>query len=159
MADSADLLDRALQEIRTISYLLHPPLLDDIGLRSALERFVTGFSERSPVAVRLNIRPDLSRLPRDLELSIFRIVQECLTNIHKHSRAKTTTIRLDLIENQVVLTVRDDGVGLRDEHREGIGLRGMRERVLQLGGEFDVESSRAGTTVTATFPVPREAEG
>jgi signal transduction histidine kinase len=153
ISDSKTLLERSIQEIRTISHLLHPPLLDEIGLGSALNQFVRGFSERSQTVVHLEIAREFGRLPADVELSIFRLVQESLTNIHKHSGATTATVALDVTENNVVVTVRDDGVGIPQGQSAGIGLAGMRERVLQLGGTFDVQSSRAGTTISATFPL------
>jgi signal transduction histidine kinase len=155
IGESQSIVERTAQEVRTISHLLHPPLLDEVGLRSALSRFVDGFSQRSHTVVNLEIVREFGRFPADVELSIFRIVQECLTNIHKHSGATTATIRIDTTTaNKVLLTVSDNGVGIPQGKTAGIGLAGMRERVLQLGGSFDVQSNRAGTTVSATLPLP-----
>jgi PAS domain S-box-containing protein len=137
VAEEVDsLIAEALRDIRTMSYLLHPPLLDEIGLAPALQWYLGGFSERSNIAVQLDIAPDLGKLSRDVELSLFRIVQECLTNIHRHSGSQTAEVTLCRTSKEVVLEVRDEGDGIPQDVAEkissgdsfGLGIRGMRER-------------------------------
>jgi len=161
--DSRELVAETSTNIRTISYLLHPPLLDENGLASALPWYIDGFSERSNIKVDLDLPEDLGRLPQDSEVAIFRIVQECLTNIHRHSESATAKIRVTRSESQVVVSVEDCGKGISAEKVAemasrgvpGVGLRGMRERVRQLGGSLEIESagSGKGTVVKALLPV------
>jgi signal transduction histidine kinase len=143
-------------EIRTISHLLHPPLLDEVGLRSALKDFIDGFSERSKLAVELKISEDLPRLQRDVETALFRIVQECLTNIYRHSGSRSASVEVAYDALQIRLEVRDFGTGTAPEAmhhiKSGVGLRGMRERVRELGGTIDVTSAEPGIRVIALFP-------
>jgi PAS domain S-box-containing protein len=158
------LIAEALRNIRTMSYLLHPPLLDEIGLAPALQWYLGGFSERSNIAVHLDIAPDLGKLSRDVELSLFRIVQECLTNIHRHSGSPTADVTLCRTSKEVVLEVRDEGDGISTEVTEkistgvsfGLGIRGIRERLRQFGGRLDVVSTKKGTIVTAALPASHE---
>lgn len=157
LADNTQLVDQVSKEIRTISHLLHPPLLEEAGLAAALNDYVTGFSERSAIPVRIDIPGDLSRLPQDLELSLFRLVQECLTNIHRHSAAKGATVRIAAAKKEVILYVSDDGCGIAPGRTHGVGLTGMRERVRQLQGSFKIVSGARGTTVTAAFPLTETA--
>jgi two-component system, NarL family, sensor kinase len=160
--ENALIIQQLLSEIRTMSYLLHPPLLDEMGLASALKEYVNGFAERSCVSVTLDLPEKLERLPQACELSLFRIVQECLTNVHRHSGSKTALVRLSRTEEQIELEVADQGRGMDPETQQnfiagkstGVGLRGMRERVRQLGGFLEIESD-AGTTVRAVLPVER----
>jgi signal transduction histidine kinase len=141
--------------------LLHPPLLEEVGLDAAIHWFTEGFSQRSGIRVWLDIAPNLQRLDKDMEIAIFRILQECLTNIHRHSGGKTAEIRLAADGNQVSIEVRDDGNGIPSEKRElinsaglsGVGLRGMRERLRAFGGTLEIQSSPSGTVVTAVFPL------
>jgi signal transduction histidine kinase len=162
--DTLSLIDQAMSEIRTLSHLLHPPLLDEVGLKSALSEYVYGFGQRSKVCVSLDLPSDLERLPRDLELSLFRIVQECLTNIHRHSASPTARVRLSSIHNEIQLEVSDEGRGISREIQEkfstgtssGVGLRGMRERVRQCGGEIQIRASEKGTSVVARLPIRGE---
>ncbi len=163
--ETGTLVDQALRDIRTMSYLLHPPLLDEIGLGSALQWYVSGFSERSNIAVSLELTPDLGKLPRDVELSLFRIVQECLTNIHRHSGSSTARVRIFREPGDVCLEVRDEGKGIPAEVRDkissgegfGLGIRGIRERLRQFGGRLDVQSNENGTLIVAVLPDdPRE---
>ncbi len=165
LKETGTLVDQALRDIRTMSYLLHPPLLDEIGLGSALQWYVSGFSERSNIAVNLDITPDLGKLPRDVELSLFRIVQECLTNIHRHSGSATAGVRIYLEPGEVCLQVRDEGKGIPSDLHEkissgegfGLGIRGIRERLRQFGGRLDLRSDKQGTVVVAALPDgPRE---
>lgn len=159
--ESRSLIGQALSEIRTISHLLHPPLLDEVGLKSALYEYVNGFGERSNIRVSLDLPSDLERLPRDVELSIFRIVQECLTNVHRHSGSPTARVHLSHHRGEIQLQVSDEGRGInreiQDKFREGkssgVGLRGMRERIRQLGGGMQIQSSGKGTSVNVALPI------
>ena len=154
---SAALVQDLSREVRTISHLLHPPLLDEVGLMAALQSYVEGFSERSKITVDFEIASDFPRLPLDTETAIFRIVQESLANIHRHSESSLASIRISRSEDYVSLEVEDHGRGISPEkqslHKAGVGIRGMRERVRQLGGTFEIRSSVGGTLVLVRFPV------
>jgi len=158
LAESLTLLDQASREIRTLSYLLHPPLLDERGLAAAVRWFADGFTQRSGVAVTLEVPPDLQRLPEEIEMALFRIVQEGLTNTHRHSGSSTATIRLVVDQNHVRLEVQDAGKGLPRSPAKGhmdalgVGITGMRERVKLLGGQMEMESGSHGTTIRVTVP-------
>ena len=135
------------REIRTTSYLLHPPLLDENGLYSAISWYVEGLLERSGLEVRLDISKEFGRLPRDMELVIFRLVQECLTNIHRHSHSETASIRIARESNQITLKIRDQSNGMSPARlveiqsgRSGVGISGMRERLCQFDGTMNIES-------------------
>jgi len=159
--ESVDLVQELSRELRTISHLLHPPLLDEVGLTSALRSYLDGFTERSKIRVDLEIAEDLGRLQQDFETAIFRIVQESLTNIHRHSGSPVARIRISRSERQVSLEVQDEGKGILPEKREamdsggtpGVGIRGMRERLRQLGGSLEIKSNDRGTVVVARLPV------
>jgi PAS domain S-box-containing protein len=161
LEDSTGLLEQLSAEIRTISHLLHPPLLDEVGLQSALQWYIEGFSERSKINVDLQLPEDFGRLPRNLEITLFRVVQECLTNIHRHSGSSTASIHVARLQNEVRLEVRDAGKGIAKETQatlasgklSGVGLRGMHERLRQMGGELDVQSNGTGTLILATLPI------
>jgi len=151
-----------IQEIRTMSHLLYPPLLDEVGLESALTEYVNGFAERSGVQVLLDLPVAVGRLDRDYELSLFRIVQECLTNIHRHSASKTASIRIVRDDEALLLEVRDEGKGMPPERLSeiqsrgsGVGIRGMRERTLQLSGTMSIESNGSGTRIRVLIPIPK----
>ena len=167
LEENARLIEEASADIRTISYLFHPPLLDEMGLNSALKWYVDGFSERSKIIAKLELPMDWHRLPRDYELCLFRIAQECLTNIHRHSGGSTAWLRLLRSPGQIKLEVSDDGRGLDHEAQSkiasgetaGVGLRGMRERVRQLGGSVEIRSNGHGTTVIATVPIAESGNG
>jgi PAS domain S-box-containing protein len=162
VAESADLVEQTVREIRTISHLLHPPLLDEVGLASALRWYVDGFSERSGIKVNLEFAPGLDRLHPDVELALFRMVQESLSNIHRHSGSETASIRIYLRDGELCLEIKDTGRGISDEMRHflesrgkvGVGIRGMRERLRLIGGRFELESDAHGTTVRASLPLP-----
>jgi two-component system NarL family sensor kinase len=163
VTDSAALVADMTADIRTISYLLHPPLLDEAGLSSALRWYIEGFAERSKIKVDLNVPEDFERLPRDLETAIFRLVQECLTNIHRHSKSPVARIRVASSGGDVRVEVEDEGKGIAPEKQveimstglPGVGVRGMRERLRQLGGSLEIKSAGAGqgTLVLAHLPV------
>jgi signal transduction histidine kinase len=158
--NALDLAQAILRDLRTMSYLLHPPLLEEAGLESALRWFVDGFSGRSAIGVTLDLQPDLGRLPRELEIAIFRLVQECLANIHRHSQSPSAVIRVYRDAERVIVEVQDRGKGMPVENmRSGVGIPGMQERVTQLGGRFDIQSGKDGTMVTAEIPIPQPAEG
>ena len=162
-AENVSLVNQISAEIRTISHLLHPPLLDEAGLASALRWYVEGFSERSRIKVDLEMSPGLARLPKEIEISIFRTVQECLTNIHKHSDSPTATIRVIQQGENLTLEIEDAGKGVPPEKRSlltssgasGVGVSGMRERLRQLGGSLEIQSDANGTRVIATLPIER----
>jgi PAS domain S-box-containing protein len=157
--ESANLIDEISKGIRTISHLLHPPLLDEVGLSSALKWYIDGFSERSRIHVDLDMPENFERLTNEQEISLFRIVQECLTNIHRHSGSANAAIRLAQEDGDIRLEVSDDGTGIPAEKLAslnssgavGVGFRGMRERVRQLGGDLQIRSNESGTIVTATL--------
>jgi signal transduction histidine kinase len=162
LADSEELVQEMSKEVRTISHLLHPPLLDEAGLSSALRWYVDGFAQRSKIRVELDCPNDFGRLPRERETAIFRLVQECLTNIHRHSGSATARIRLHRSGHEVVVQVEDKGKGIPTEKLDqmtavgipGVGITGMRERVRQLGGTLEIDSSTTGTKVEARLPIP-----
>ena len=154
------LVQQISAEIRTLSHLLHPPLLDELGLASALRWYVEEFSQRSHIQVATEFPADLGRLPTEVETAIFRITQECLTNIHRHSASKTASIRIHAEPGQLVLEARDAGKGIPPEKLRpggyglsGVGFRGMIERLRYLGGNLTVHSDTHGTVVTATLPL------
>jgi PAS domain S-box-containing protein len=157
------MLQQLQSEIRTTSYLLHPPLLDEIGLASALHCYVEGLAERSQIAITLDVADNVGRLPRDLELAIFRLVQECLTNIHRHSGSKTALIRIGLEGESIRTQVQDHGKGISPErlweiqsHGSGVGIMGIRERIRQFHGEMKIKSNSSGTSVIVSIPMPKE---
>jgi signal transduction histidine kinase len=163
VSDSVVLVNDMSRDIRTISYLLHPPLLDEAGLASALRWYIRGFTERSGIKVELELPEDFERLPRDVETAIFRLVQECLTNIHRHSESPTATIGVVHANGEVRIEVRDQGKGIAPDKKlellsagtPGVGIRGMRERLRQLGGAMEINSDGdgSGTQVVVRLPV------
>lgn len=161
VTETLELAQGINQEVRTVSYLLHPPLLDEAGLASALRWYVQGFSERGNIQVQLNVQEDFGRLPQELETALFRTVQECLTNIHRHSGSPVATIHLTRSADEVELRVFDEGCGIPSEKLDevrtsgthGVGLRGMRERLHQLGGSLEINSNGNGTQIEARLPV------
>jgi len=162
--EAQDLIRVLIKEIRTTSYLLHPPMLDEIGLSSALRWYADGLSERSGLSIELNIPDNFERLAPEMELAIFRLVQECLTNIHRHSGSKTAVIRIARENDKIHAEVRDQGKGMSQERLAeiqsqgvGVGIRGMRERVRQAQGELSVDSNALGTKITAIFPIKSPA--
>jgi two-component system, LuxR family, sensor kinase FixL len=157
------LVQQLHREIRTTSYLLHPPLLDESGLSSALNWYVQGLFERSGLAITLDIADNFGRLPGDMELAIFRLVQESLTNIHRHSCSQTATIRLARDRECIRIEIRDQGKGIQPDRLaeirsqgSGVGIRGIRERLKEFGGEMTIESSSSGTSIIVNIPIPKE---
>src|SRR5437764_1445846 len=162
LQENADMVEEVSKQIRTISYLLHPPLLDEAGLEPALRCFVDGFAKRSDIAVSLQISPNLGRLPQEAEICIFRVVQECLTNVHRHSGSRTAAVRVRRGKTYVRVEMEDAGKGmslpasrLGTSTPAGVGVLGMRERLRNLGGTLDIHSSNQGTHLTAVLPTPR----
>lgn len=155
LEDSMVLAERATGELRTTSYLLHPPLLDERGLASALRWFTEGFAQRSKIEVKLVIAPEVERMSPEVETAIFRVVQESLHNAHRHSGSKKVEIRLNVKDGELVLEVRDWGCGMKPSREEnpGVGIAGMKERMLQLGGKLVVASNDPGTAVIAHLPL------
>jgi signal transduction histidine kinase len=161
ISECGELARRSLQEIRTFSYILHPPMLDELGVIAALRVFVEGFSERSGIAVDLDLPDRTVRLPRELELTIFRVVQESLSNVRKHSHSPTARVRMSIDRSKIVLTVKDKGTGFHDQQdypaqpaKIGVGIGGMLERVQQCGGQLKISPGPDGTQVEVTLPLP-----
>lgn len=160
LADCQTLLKDVTREVRTVSYLLHPPLLDEFGLPSALQSYIDGFTARSGIKTKLLLSPNFGRLPSDMEIAIFRVVQECFTNIHRHSGSASAEVELVRGEDGVRLEVRDRGKGipikkklaLLSHRAAGVGLRGMSERISEFGGILEIRSD-SGTTVSAFLPL------
>ena len=157
LADSQAIIEQSQRELRTLAYQLHPPSLDELGLAGAVQEYADGFTQRSGIKVTLDASPALGRLPAETERALFRVVQESLGNVHRHSGSPTATIRIAREDGAVILEVTDQGCGLRVRSdgtvaKAGVGLGGMRERVRQLGGRFEVQSSAGGTTVRAIVP-------
>jgi signal transduction histidine kinase len=160
LASAIETARQISDELRTISYLLHPPLLDELGIGSALRWFIDGFEKRSGVKVNLEFNVS-GRLAPELETMVFRMVQECLINIHRHSGSPTGLIRLSQDGAKLIVEVEDHGTGISSEEladissgaTPGVGLRGMRERIHNFGGELELSSSEAGTKIRATIPV------
>jgi two-component system NarL family sensor kinase len=157
------LADQALQEIRSTSYLLHPPLLDEAGFAAAAAWYIDGFNKRSPIQVKLQL-PEGIRLPGSVEIVLFRVLQESLTNITKHAGSATVDVFLQLDNNVISLSVRDYGKGISAERLAkmngsgsdvGVGIAGMRERLKELGGRLEIESDSTGTLLKASIPPPK----
>ena len=159
--ESLQSLNEAIATVRNLSYLLHPPLLDETGLQSALHWFIEGLTKRSGIQISLTISPQIfPRLEKELESTIFRIVQECLTNVYKHARSKSVRVEIDKQPDWVIVRVRDYGIGAPQEltgsgfaPRMGVGISGMRERLRQFGGELTVSRAEPGTLVEAKLPL------
>jgi two-component system NarL family sensor kinase len=160
-AECAHIADQCIREMRTISYLLYPPMLEELGLKSAISWYLDGFTKRSAIKTSLEISADFQRLPVEVELAMFRVLQESLTNVHRHSGSKVAHIKLFVQDSYVTMEIRDQGKGLPSIGQEpgedwlgalGVGLRGMRERMTQMNGSLEVFSTPQGTTVRAMVP-------
>lgn len=161
-ADASQMVDRAIKQVRTISHLLHPPLLDEVGLVSALRWYLEGLSERSGIEIALNVDPpELGRLKPELETAIFRIIQEALTNMFRHSGARNGRVAIAEGDGRIVVTVRDDGKGIEEQviqlkpESVGVGIGGMRQRVAELGGKLRLANAHPGTLVEVVIPSRR----
>ena len=160
LRETVELTDFAIQEVRTISHLLHPPLLEELGFLPAARWYVDEYGKRSQVKVSLRIDEPIARLPRGVEIALFRVLQESLTNVYRHAAAQSVDVRILCDDGHVTLTVADDGKGIpldvlarfKGGAAPGIGLGGMRERLAEFGGEIKVESSSAGSVVQAVIP-------
>jgi len=159
IAEASAMIDRAIQQVRSISHLLHPPLLDEVGLLSALRWFLEGLARRSGIETFLDVQPPaFPRLPRELETAVFRIIQEALTNVFRHSGARNGWVTLKHENSQLVITIRDDGKGIGKGVAEfqcgsiGVGIGGMRQRVKEFGGVLRLENTVPGTRVEVTLP-------
>jgi signal transduction histidine kinase len=153
-------LGRAIQQVRTVSHLLHPPLLDEVGLCSALRQYLEGFTKRSGIETSVNLPSrELPRFKPELETAIFRIIQEALTNVLRHSEARKAWITIDALDSQVTVTIRDDGKGIPKHVAElrsgsvGIGISGMRQRVKEFGGQVHLQNANPGTLVEVAIPI------
>ena len=162
--DLEALAEDAVQDIRTTSYLLHPPLLDEAGIASATRWFVEGFAKRSGIQVGCDLPEKMERPDRNCELVLFRVLQESLTNVHRYSGASAAKVRLRLEDGQFKLEVSDNGHGIPEERLQqvnksggsaGVGIAGMRERVRELGGQLEIQSDKKGTTVSAVLPIAK----
>jgi signal transduction histidine kinase len=156
------LADKCIREVRTLSYLLHPPMLDEAGLEDAIRHYAGGFTERTGIEVELQISPRLGRIKPDSEMGLFRVVQESLTNIQRHSGSLQAKIRIERGPGKITLEISDKGSGISGNQRRrngklsfglGVGIPSMHERVKLIGGQLDIESSSRGTTVRVTIPV------
>ena len=161
MAESVELAEQITNEIRGFSYVLHPPMLDELGLLAALREYADGVTRRTKLRLTLDVGDEFGRLPSYIELALFRVVQECLTNVLRHSGSPEATIRLQRQADQVVLEIQDSGRGAsaaspesEPDIKEGVGIAGMRERVHQLRGTLEIARARTGLTVTARIPLP-----
>jgi len=163
LASCVRLADDALKEVRTISYLLYPPLLEEMGLKSAIPWYLDGFSKRSNIQTTFEADPDFRRITPEAELALFRILQESLTNVHRHSGSASAAVKLSQVNGEAVLEISDSGKGISPKLLQefgddwagslGVGLRGMNARVSQLGGKLEVQSTGKGTVVKARVPV------
>ncbi|MGB6876289.1 MAG: ATP-binding protein [Candidatus Acidiferrales bacterium] len=166
LEEASEIINRCSAEVRTLSHLLHPPLLEELGLASAINWYVDGFAERSGMKLDVQVPAQVARLDPFAELALFRALQECLTNIHRHSGSKTASVKIEADDHHLTLEVRDQGKGIEQEtlgdwfgnkKRSGVGISGMRERMKDLGGTLEIESSSAGTVVRATIPARQRA--
>lgn len=161
LSESETLVQTMSREVRTISHLLHPPLLDEAGLSSAVRWFIDGFAERSKIKVDLEFPDNFGRFSQEAETTVFRVVQECLTNVHRHSGSPIAKVRIAQSDGFVLVEVEDRGKGIPSEKliemdsagKLGVGIRGMRERLRQLGGSLEIDSNLSRTVVVARLPV------
>lgn len=159
IVEAVQLIDRTVQQVRSISHLLHPPLLDEVGLLSALRWYLDGLTNRSGLKTHLEVPPDdLPRLSNELETTVFRIIQEALSNVFRHAKAKNVWVNVVLQDEKLLVTVRDDGIGLEEKTVElrpgsfGVGIGGMRQRALDLGGELRIRNANPGAFVEIIVP-------
>ena len=160
LAEAVQLLHHSIAETRTISHLLHPPLLDEAGLSSAARWYLEGFSQRSGIEIKINLPEEVTRLPKPVALGLFRVLQESLTNIHRHSGSSKAEVTLELFSDRVLLKVRDFGKGIAPDNgtNSGVGLAGMRERMRDLGGQLAIRACEPGVLVSATIPLAKNTQ-
>lgn len=159
IVECARLADESVKELRTVSYLLYPPMLDEMGLKAAIRVYLDGFTSRSSIITTFDVSDEFPRFSREVELALFRVLQESLTNTHRHSSSREAAVRLLVKGGAVILEVSDRGQGLRpgiyeERTQLGVGIRGMEERMRQLNGKLELSSTPTGTTVTAVIPIP-----
>jgi signal transduction histidine kinase len=156
-AECEEMINLAAADVRNLSYLLHPPLMDEAGLGPAVEDYVQGFMKRSGLDIRVELPPELPKLDKDREITLFRIMQEALGNVHRHSGSSTAAVRISCLDKDAVLEVRDNGCGLPSkpggEMSSGVGISSMRERLREFGGDLQIESNKEGTVVRAILPL------
>jgi len=161
ISEALKLADQAIGEVRTMSYLLHPPLLDEVGFACAADWYIEGFAKRSGIQIKAEIAKPSVRLPKSVEIALFRVLQESLSNVHRHSGAAMAHIHFQEIQDAVILEIRDFGKGIPEERLRllnesgavmGVGLAGMRERLIELDGKLEMESDGNGTSLRATVP-------
>jgi two-component system, NarL family, sensor kinase len=167
LVECTDLAEESVKEVRTVSYLLHPPMLEELGLQSAIAWYLEGFTKRSGIQTVMDSSPDLERLPPGVEMAFFRVLQESLTNVHRHSKSPIAHVRLLRKDALAMIEIEDHGKGIPSgtfidprtnlPAELGIGLRGMHERMRQLGGKLEMYSSETGTTIRATVPVAQSS--
>jgi signal transduction histidine kinase len=163
LADSLAVLAQGNRDLRTLAHLLHPPMLEELGLIGALRDYVEGFSARSGIQVELKFSEDFERCASEIETALFRVVQESLSNVHRHSESKFALVKLARVRDVIELTITDRGrglpvgllIGTAEEARVGVGISGMRQRISQLQGRLDIISNKEGTTVCAVLPFSR----
>jgi signal transduction histidine kinase len=160
VSESQALADQCIREVRTLSYLLHPPMLEEAGLEDAICLYAEGFTKRSGIQVQLEISPQFGRLERDTELTLFRVVQESLTNVQRHSGSLQAKIRMGRDPGKITMEISDSGTGIPGNRRNrksplglGVGIASMQERVKLIGGRLEIDSSCSGTMVRVTVPV------
>jgi len=162
VSECTEITDKCITETRTVSYLLHPPLLDEAGFGAAASWYVDGFAKRSGTKVNLDLPPQLGRLNHDIEIALFRTLQEALTNVHRHSVSSVVDVRLHLDHKQLRMEITDNGKGIPVEQRRrlqegaadvGVGIAGMRERLRELGGTLEIQSGPTGTSVVVMTPL------
>ena len=164
LLECSETLEKCVQEVRSVSYVLHPPLLDELGLVAALRWYTAGFAERSGIGLNFSVDREFSRLPKEMELALFRITQESLTNIQRHSQSKNAWVTLSEYKDRAEVRIADNGKGIPEgvidriaegKTIEGVGLRGMYERMRELGGRLEIESTSTGTAVSAVLPLQK----
>ena len=156
LADSVALVENCVNDIRTLSYVLHPPRLDEAGLAGVLVEYAAGFNNRTDTRIRIDVAADFGRLPENVEIALFRVVQEAVSNVLRHSHSDSATIRLGRTDDGFVIEIEDFGRGMADAGARGVGITGMRERLQHLGGRLEIESDAGGTIVRATLPLRTE---
>jgi two-component system NarL family sensor kinase len=162
LAESVDLTKQCLREIRTLAYLLHPPELEELGLADAARNYINGFSQRSGIPVELELPLDLGRLPPEAETALFRILQESLNNVYRHSGSPRARVHIYRSPTRLTMEIQDEGQGMQEgalkregqrESTPGVGIAGMRERIRQLGGQLEIHSTESGTTLKVVLPL------